>query len=62
VTRNKFAAKSISEFQTEVVIPYIDALTSNINNPFSDEVVKLVVSSSIFNPSLLPESENSLSK
>ena len=53
VTQNNFAAKSSSEFQTKVVIPYIDALTSNINHRFSDEAVKLVVSASFFNPSLL---------
>ena len=62
VTQNNFAANSISEFQTKVAIPYIDSLTSNINHRFSDEVVKLVVSASIFNPSLLPEDENALSK
>ena len=43
-------------------IPYTDALTSNVNHQFSDEVVKVVVFASIFDPSLLREDESSLSK
>ncbi len=62
ITRNSFAADSVSDFQTKVAIPYVDALISNINHRFSDEVVQLVVSASIFNPSLLPEDENDLPK
>ena len=36
-----------------MAIPYLDTLIANINSRFSGEVVKLVVSASVFNPSLL---------
>jgi hypothetical protein len=54
-------ATTIEEFRVHVAIPYVDALVSNINTRFSDEVVKILTSSSIFNPALLPESETQLS-
>jgi hypothetical protein len=54
-------ATTVEEFCVHVAIPYVDALVSNINTRFSDEVVKILTSSSIFNPALLPESETQLS-
>ena len=53
------AISSIEEFRVHVAIPYIDQLMTNMNDRFSDEVVKLVVSS-VFNPSLLPDNESLL--
>ena len=37
--------------------PYLDTLITNINSHFSGEVVKLVVSASVFNLALLPDDE-----
>lgn len=48
------SATTTSEFCNSVAAPYIDALVSNINSRFSDGAVKLLVSSSIFNPSAFP--------
>lgn len=52
----------MSEYRTSVAIPYIDHLISNINDRFSDTAVKLLVSSSVFDPTLLPTNETSLSE
>ena len=43
-----------------MAIPYLDTLIANINSRFSGEVVKLVVSASVFNPSLLSDDETLL--
>lgn len=51
----------MSEYRESVAIPYIDRLISNINSRLSDTSVKLLVSSSIFDPALLPSDEASLS-
>ena len=37
-----------------------DTLIANINSHFSGEVVKIVVSASVFNPALLPDDETLL--
>ena len=37
-----------------------NTLIANINSHFSDEVVELVVSASVFNPALLPDDETLL--
>ena len=52
----------MSEYRISVAIPYIDKLISNINGRFSDTAVKLLVSSSVFDPALLPSNEASLSE
>jgi hypothetical protein len=52
----------VSEYRISVGIPYIDHLISNINGRFSDTAVKLLVSSSVFDPALLPTNEASLSE
>ena len=51
---------TLNEFCNSVAAPYIDALVANINDRFSDGAVKLLVSSSIFNPSLFPTDEMAL--
>ena len=51
---------SMCEYQTLVVILYIDSLLENIRNRFSDRSLKIVTAMSIFNPATLP-SEESLS-
>ena len=43
-------ATTMAEFRDSVAVPYIDVLLSNINAPFSNAVVKLLVSSSVFHP------------
>ena len=43
-----------------MAIPFLDTLIANINSRFSDEVVKLVVSASVFSPALLPDDETLL--
>ena len=43
-----------------MAIPYLDTLIANINSHFSGEVVKLVVSASLFNPALIPNDETLL--
>ena len=53
---------TISEYRDSVAIPYIDHLISNINSRFSDTAIKLLVSSSVFNPALLPADEAMLSE
>ena len=50
----------MSVYRDAVVIPYIDALVSNINSHFSDPAVNLLVSSSIFNPVSFPTNEAAL--
>ena len=52
----------MSEYRISVAIAYIDKLISNINGRFSDTTVKLLVSSSVFDPALLPSNEASLSE
>ena len=54
-------AKTMSEYHESVATPHIDFLFSNITNRFSDTSVKFLVSSSIFDPDLLPSDEASLS-
>ncbi len=51
---------TITDYQELVVVPYIDLLTININERFSDKVVKLLVSTSIFDPAELPSTADSL--
>ena len=48
---------SFVQFRVQVDIPYLDILIANINSRFSGELVKLVVSASVFNPALLPDDE-----
>ena len=48
---------SVQQFRVQVAIPYLDTLIANINIRFSGELVKLVVSASVFNPALLPDDE-----
>ena len=55
--RSSTVVQSLPEFRTKVALPYIDA---NVHNRFSDEAVKLPVSSSVFNPASLPPEEASL--
>ena len=43
-----------------MAIPYLDTLIANISSHFSGEVVELVVSASLFNPTLLPDDETLL--
>ena len=43
-----------------MAIPYLDTQIANINSRISGEVVKLVVSASVFNPALLPDDETLL--
>ena len=38
-------------------MPYIDSLLTDMKSRFSDMAVKLLVSSSMFNPALLPSEE-----
>ena len=60
-TRNCSAgASTLSRYRNEVAIPYIDALMSNINSRFSDQAVKLLFSSSIFNPASFPGEKEAL--
>lgn len=58
--RSGVNADTIAGFRASVAIPYVDVLLSNINGRFSDAVVKLLASSSIFNPTLLPTEETAL--
>ncbi len=51
------AYDSVEEFRANVAVPYLDVLLDNIESRFSDDVVKLLVSSSVFNPALLPRDE-----
>ena len=53
-------ATTISQYRDSVAIPYIDQLISNINSRFSNTAVKLLVSSSVFNPASIPEDERAL--
>lgn len=53
-----FTHQSVSQFQVSVAVPYIDKLLSNMDSRFSDGVVKLLVSSSVYNPASLPSEEN----
>lgn len=58
LTRSRFALiSSTKEYLSHVAIPYIDSLVGNINGRFSDEVVNLLVATSIFNPAKLPTEE-----
>ena len=47
-TVRKSPPLSVQQFQVQVAIPYLDTLIANINSLFSGEVVKLVVSASVF--------------
>ena len=49
-----------SEYRTSVAIPYIDGLVSDIEGHFAEGAVKLLVSSSIFNPASFPAEEFAL--
>ena len=61
-TRSTFnSINNIKAFRKQIDVPYIDTLIDNIKKRFSDEVVKLLVAFSIFNPSLLPAASTSLS-
>ena len=51
----------MSECHISVAIPYTDHLFCNINGHFFDTAVKLLVSSLVFDPALLPTDEASLS-
>ena len=58
--RSSTIVQSLPEFRTKVALPYIDASLHNVHNRFSDEAVKLLVSSSVFIPASLPPKEASL--
>ena len=60
--RNAANVSTINEFREAVAIPYINSLLSNINIRFSDTIVKLLTSSSVFNPDLVPTQEESLAE
>ena len=47
-------ASTLTRYHKEVVSPYIDTLVSNITSRFSDPAVKLLASSSVFNPVSFP--------
>ncbi len=49
-----------NSFEYNWLLPLLDTLIANINSCFSSEVVKLVVSISVFNPALLPCDETLL--
>jgi hypothetical protein len=53
-----FSITTIAEYQTQVAIPYIDALLENIKSRFTDKAVKIITAMSIFNPSLLPTDDS----
>ena len=53
-------ATTMAEFRDSVAVLYIDVLLSNINAHFSNAVVKLLVSSSVFHPASLPTEETAL--
>ena len=48
----------VAEYKTVVAIPYIDALPESIKQWFSEKNVMLLVTISIFNPSLLPDDDS----
>ena len=57
--RSQFMTIStIREYRQKVAIPYLDQLSMNINNRFLDKAVKLLVATSIFNLSLLPQEQS----
>ena len=58
-TRGRHAT-TMAEFRDSLTVPYIDVLLPNINARFSNAVVKLLVSSSVFHPALLPAEETAL--
>ena len=60
-TVQKSPPLSVQQFRVQVAIPYLATLIANINIRFSGEVVKLVVSASVFNPALPPDDETLLS-
>ena len=51
---------SVQQFRVQVAVLYLDILIENINCRFSGVVVELVVSASVFNPTLLPDDETLL--
>ena len=57
-TVRKSPTLSVQQFR--MAIPYLATLIANINSLFSGEVVKLVVSASVFNQDLLPDDETLL--
>ena len=59
-TVRKSPPMSVQQFRVQAAIPYLVTLIANINSRFSDEVIKLVVSASVFNPALLPDDETLL--
>ena len=52
----------MSEYRNSVALPYIGHLISNIKSRFCDADVKLLVSSSVFEPARLPTDEATLSE
>ena len=60
-TRNGTASvTTVTEFCNIITVRYIDALVATIKRRFSDKAVKLLVSSSIFNPASLPTEASAL--
>ena len=60
--RSKFrSVQDVKEYTEKIATPYIDTLMANIKRRFSNEAVKLLTATSIFNPALLPAAEGSLS-
>ena len=55
-------AITTSEYRDSVAVPYVEHLISDIKNRSSDAAVKLLVSSSVFDPALLPTDEATLSE
>ena len=52
--------RTIAEYHARVAIPYIDTLLENINQRFSEDALSVITAMSIFNPALLPSSEDPL--
>ena len=52
--------RTIAEYHARVAVPYIDTLLENINQRFSEDALSVITAMSIFNPALLPSSEDPL--
>ncbi len=49
---------SLEAFRKAVLIPYVDKLTENIQNRFSDKGVSVIMAMSVFNPASLPQADD----
>ena len=57
---HRSSIKTIAEYCARVAVPYIDTLLENINQRFSEDALSVITAMSIFNPALLPSSEDPL--